>query len=211
MIPGNTGDGRGGLVDEAGVNGVEEAGADLADRGAQHAQDGEHDDQADDRVGELPAQGHAGGAEEHGETREPVGAGVEPVNGMAPLLPCIDFPCIDPRSKRGPQEDRSRAGRTIACCRVPPCSRRRPPPRHRGAEEGAHRGETDRRSPISDNATTRRRPGRRSVEPDVREGNQAIGGPRRSPGSRESPARAPPPATHNPALGPPAGLPEVSA
>ena len=69
----------GGLVDQVGVDGVHQSGADLADRGAQHAEDRDRDQQPDDRVGPVPAERDAAGAEQHGEAGEAVGAGVQSV------------------------------------------------------------------------------------------------------------------------------------
>ncbi len=56
-------DGGCGLVDDAGVHGVHQSGADLADRGAEHPEDRDGDQQSDDEVGPVPADGEAAGAE----------------------------------------------------------------------------------------------------------------------------------------------------
>ena len=64
------------MVDKFGFDGVHEAGADLADGGAEHAEYRDGDLQADHRVGPRPSECDAAGAEQHGEGGEPVGAGV---------------------------------------------------------------------------------------------------------------------------------------
>ena len=51
----------------------------VAGRGAQHRQDRDGDEQADDRVGQREAQRDAAGAEQHGQRGESVGAGVQAV------------------------------------------------------------------------------------------------------------------------------------
>src|SRR5829696_1424551 len=48
--------GFGGAVDERRVHSIHQAGADLADRGAQHGEDRDRDDQTDDGVGPAPAE-----------------------------------------------------------------------------------------------------------------------------------------------------------
>jgi hypothetical protein len=73
------GDGGSGLGYELGVNGVHEPGADLADSRAQDAEDRRGDDQADDRVGVAPAEGHTTGSYENGKAGEAVSAGVDSI------------------------------------------------------------------------------------------------------------------------------------
>src|SRR5207344_782186 len=67
------------LCHEPGIDGIHEAGTDLTDRSAEHAEDGDGDEQADDRVGPLPAESDSADAEEDGEAGEAVGAGVQVV------------------------------------------------------------------------------------------------------------------------------------
>lgn len=55
-----------------GVDGIEEAGAGPAKCRVQHAQDGERDEKADDRVSGSPPERHAARAREHGEAGRPV-------------------------------------------------------------------------------------------------------------------------------------------
>jgi hypothetical protein len=68
-----------GLVDEGGVDRVHQPPVDLAGRLAQHRQDRHGDEQADDRVGPVPADRDAARPEEHGQRGQPVGAGVQAV------------------------------------------------------------------------------------------------------------------------------------
>ena len=68
-----------GLVDEGGIDGVHQPPVDLAGRLAQHRQDGDGDEQADDRVGPVPADRDAARPDEHGQRGQPVGAGVQAV------------------------------------------------------------------------------------------------------------------------------------
>ena len=68
-----------GGVDQLRIHTVDEPAEYVAYRSAQHGQDGEGDDQADDRVGERETQRDAAGADQHGERGEPVGAGVQAV------------------------------------------------------------------------------------------------------------------------------------
>lgn len=75
----DVGEGLACSADQVGVDGVHETGADLADGGAEHAEDRDSDQQADDGVGLFPAEADSGGAEEDGEAGESVGAGVQPV------------------------------------------------------------------------------------------------------------------------------------
>lgn len=66
----------GDIVDDGRVDGVHEAVADLADRAAQHGEDGDRDEEADDRVCSIDSCPDRDGAEREGEGREAVGAGV---------------------------------------------------------------------------------------------------------------------------------------
>jgi hypothetical protein len=68
-----------GLVDEGGIDGVHQPPVDLAGRLAQHRQDGHGDEQADDRVGPVPADRDAARPDEHGQRGQPVGAGMQAV------------------------------------------------------------------------------------------------------------------------------------
>ena len=82
-----------GLVDEGGVDGVHQPPVDLAGRLAQHRQDGHGDEQADDRVGPLPADRDAARPDEHRQRGQPVGAGMQAVGdqrGQADLPPGAD-------------------------------------------------------------------------------------------------------------------------
>jgi hypothetical protein len=63
--PGFSGQGYFGGVDEFGVYGVHESAEDVADRGAQHGEDGDGDEQADDGVGERESECDTGSAEKH--------------------------------------------------------------------------------------------------------------------------------------------------
>src|ERR1700761_1449762 len=76
---GDGGQGRFGLVDEGGVDGIHEPAVDLAGGRSHHGQDGDRDEQADDGVGLPPAQGDAARAGQAGQGGEAVGAGVRPV------------------------------------------------------------------------------------------------------------------------------------
>ena len=55
VTPSTVSDRGAGLVDQGRVDGVHQPGSDLPDRGAQHAQDRDRDQQPDDRVGPPPA------------------------------------------------------------------------------------------------------------------------------------------------------------
>ena len=77
--PGGRPDHRLGLVDQVRVDGVHQPPVDLAGGIAQDEQDGHGDEQADDRVGDRVSGPGSGGAEDHREAGEPVGAGVQPV------------------------------------------------------------------------------------------------------------------------------------
>ena len=68
-----------GLVDEGGIDGVHQPPVDLAGRLAQHRQDGDGDEQADDRVGPVPADRDSARPDQHGQRGQPVGAGVQAV------------------------------------------------------------------------------------------------------------------------------------
>jgi hypothetical protein len=68
-----------GLVDEGWIDGVHQPPVDLAGRLAQHRQDGDGDEQADDRVGPVPADRDAARPHQHGQRGQPVGAGVQAV------------------------------------------------------------------------------------------------------------------------------------
>jgi hypothetical protein len=75
VTPGGGQQGGLGLVDQLRVDGVHEPPVDVADRGAQHAQNGHGDHQSDDRVGEREAGRDAASADQDGG---------EPVAGRAP-------------------------------------------------------------------------------------------------------------------------------
>ena len=68
-----------GLVHEFGVNGIHQAPVDLACCLAQHRKNGHRNQQPDYRVGPLPADRDAADAEEDGQRREAVSAGVQSV------------------------------------------------------------------------------------------------------------------------------------
>jgi hypothetical protein len=68
-----------GAVDQLGVDGIHEAVKHLAGGASQHGEDRECDQQADNRIGPVEPGGDPGGAEDDGEGREAVGAGVKSV------------------------------------------------------------------------------------------------------------------------------------
>jgi hypothetical protein len=68
-----------GLVDEGWIDGVHQPPVDLAGRLAQHRRDGDGDEQADDRVGPVPADRDAARPDQHGQRGQPVGAGMQAV------------------------------------------------------------------------------------------------------------------------------------
>jgi hypothetical protein len=67
------------LVHQRRIDGIHQAAVDLAGGLHQHGQDRRRDDQADRRVGPVPAGRQAGHAQEHGQRGEPVGPGVQAV------------------------------------------------------------------------------------------------------------------------------------
>ena len=68
-----------GLVDQGRFHRIHQAPVDLAACLAEHGQDHHGDQEADDRIGPVPAQGSASHAQQHRQGGEPVGAGVQPV------------------------------------------------------------------------------------------------------------------------------------
>src|SRR6185312_1234633 len=67
------------LIDQGRVGSVHQPPVDLPGRLPQHGQDGHRDQQANDRVGPVPADGHTAHSQQHRQRREAVGAGVQPV------------------------------------------------------------------------------------------------------------------------------------
>ena len=68
-----------GLVDKGWIDSVHQPPVDLAGRLPQHRQDGGSDEQADDRVGPVPADRDAARPDQHRQRGQPVGAGVQAV------------------------------------------------------------------------------------------------------------------------------------
>ena len=80
-------------LDESRVDAVHQTSVDVASRVLEHDEDRRGDEEADEGVGDLESGGHADGADDDGQGREPVGAGVQPVGhqgGGPDLAPDAD-------------------------------------------------------------------------------------------------------------------------
>ena len=142
------------------VDGVHQPGADLARGRAQHAEDRDGDDQADDRVGPGPAERDAAGAEQHGQAGEAVGAGVQPVGDQrgradpppdADAVAGHDLVAGEPDDRRGGDRPQVLTGAGAAAARSPrsrPAPRTRRSWRPRTARRGPRRGRSRRCSGV---------------------------------------------------------------